>query len=94
MRTFVIIFVVLFSMMFAHSSFATGKTPKAKSFVHKVELGDVGVIESKAPTHSAAFRQSASTCFDRRLALYEKHRGVASEDVQLDIIDACANLKW
>ncbi len=92
MKYFCLIFIILFSMMFFNTSHSA--TKKQKAYVHKVVLGDVGEIKSVANTKANAFKQSASTCFERRLALYEKHRGAASENTQLEIIDHCANIKW
>ena len=81
--------LILSLMILASSSVSFGAT-----FTYKVETGDVGTIETKAPDKPTAFKQAALECFDRRIAQYEALRGPADEERALQFIESCANLSY
>ena len=94
MKLFFALFTTLFvMMMYMAPADAKPHKPKA-SYTYRVELGDVGRIETKAPTKQKAFKSAAIECFDRRLAQYENLRGKATDDRKMDFIDACANIPY
>lgn len=65
----------------------------ASSYTCKYRTGDVGEIIGTGSSKSEAFKDAVNTCFDRRVSLFEKNRGVkVSMDRGQDIIDSCINL--
>ncbi len=93
MKLFIAIFITLFITLAFHTGNAA--TSKAnKVYVNKVQLADVGTIEARGKSKSDAFRQVATECFNRRVALYEAKRGPVDEQRALDFIDSCANLPY
>lgn len=66
---------------------------KAQAAVCKVKLDDVGTIVGKGATKNLAFEDAASQCFDKKASKARRASASVNEDVGLQIIDICANVR-
>ncbi len=83
---------ILFFVAIVMAVFLTVQTP-AQAAVCKVKLEDVGTIIGKGSTKNLAFEDAASQCFDKKASKARRQTASMSEDVGLNIIDICANVR-
>jgi hypothetical protein len=66
---------------------------QAQAATCKVKLEDVGTIIGKGATKNLAFEDAATQCFDKKASKVSRNSASVKEDVGMNIIDICANVR-
>ncbi len=83
--------IILSMIAFTSASFASERSPN-NTATCTYSAGDIGTIKGHGANIHKARSQASLVCFDLRADLAEK-RGALTDQMGLDIIDSCANIR-